>query len=153
VVGAGPAGLAAGAMLRRHGIDTLIIERTGAVGEGWRRHYDRLHLHTIRSLSNLPGLGIPWSEGRWVSRDGVARYLGRYARHHWLEILSGTEVRRIERSDGRWTVHTSSPTLEAEHVVVATGFNRTPRLPDWPGRDSFAGELIQRVQEPRAVPR
>jgi putative flavoprotein involved in K+ transport len=142
VVGAGPAGLAAGALVRRHGVRPLLIERTAAVGDGWRRHYDRLHLHTIRSLSNLPGLGIPWSEGRWVSRDGVARYLERYARHHRLEILSGTEVRRIERSDGRWILRTSSPTLEARRVVVATGFNRTPRLPDWPGRESFAGDLI-----------
>jgi len=32
VVGAGPAGLAAGAMLRRQGIDTLLLEAAGDVG-------------------------------------------------------------------------------------------------------------------------
>jgi putative flavoprotein involved in K+ transport len=142
VIGAGPAGLAAGAMLRRHGVKPLLIDRTASVGDVWRRHYDRLHLHTIRSLSNLPGLAIPWSEGRWVSRDGVARYLEAYARHHRLEILHDTEARQIERSNGRWAVQTSGPTLHAEVVVVATGFNRTPRIPQWPGRDSFEGELI-----------
>jgi putative flavoprotein involved in K+ transport len=142
VIGAGPAGLAAGAMLRRHGVDPLLLERTASVGDLWRGHYDRLHLHTIRSLSNLPGLPIPWSDGRWVSRDGVARYLDAYARHHRLEILHDTEARRVERSNGHWAVHTFGPTLHTEHLVVATGFNRTPRMPQWPGRDSFEGELI-----------
>ena len=27
-------------------------------------------------------------------------------------------------------------------MVVATGFDRLPKLPDWPGRDEFRGELI-----------
>jgi putative flavoprotein involved in K+ transport len=70
VVGAGPAGLAAGAMLRQHGIEPLLVDRSGNVGDSWRQHYDRLHLHTVRWLSNLPRLPIPRSEGKWVSRDG-----------------------------------------------------------------------------------
>jgi putative flavoprotein involved in K+ transport len=68
IVGAGPAGLAAAATLRSHGIDATIIER-GRVGEPWRKRYDRLHLHTIRSLSHLPGYRIPRDFGRWVARD------------------------------------------------------------------------------------
>ena len=27
-------------------------------------------------------------------------------------------------------------------MVVATGYNHTPVLPDWPGRDGFAGQLV-----------
>ena len=65
IVGAGPAGLAAAATLRARGIDTTIIER-GRVGEPWRSRYDRLHLHTIRSLSHLPGYRFPASSaGGW----------------------------------------------------------------------------------------
>ncbi len=143
VVGAGPAGLAAGAMLKRRGVDTLLVDRTSRVGEGWRGHYDRLHLHTVRWLSNLPGLPIPRSEGRWVSKDGVARYLEAYASHHRLRILHDTEVRRINRAeDGGWLLRTDGPELRAEHVVMASGYNRTPWLPRWPGTDSFTGDLI-----------
>src|SRR5688572_33428836 len=58
IIGPGPAGLAAAATLRARGIDATIIER-GRVGEPWRARYDRLHLHTIRSLSHLPGYRIP----------------------------------------------------------------------------------------------
>jgi putative flavoprotein involved in K+ transport len=142
VVGAGPAGLAAGAMLRRRGVQTVLVDRSEAIGDSWRRHYDRLHLHTVRWLSDLPGLPIPRTEGKWVSRDGVARYLEAYARHHQLEVRLGTEARRIERTDGLWSVRTGDGDVLAEHVVVATGYNRLPWLPPWPGRDSFPGELI-----------
>jgi putative flavoprotein involved in K+ transport len=152
VVGAGPGGLAAGAMLRRRGVDALLLDRFPRVGDSWRRRYDRLHLHTIRSLSNLPGLAIPWSEGRWVSRDGVARYLEAYARHHGLEVLSGTEAVGIDRSDGTWGVRTTGPTLQARHVVVATGDDRTPYTPAWPGLEDFPGEILHSSSYRNAEP-
>src|SRR4051795_2713953 len=98
VIGAGPGGLATAAMLGRRGVDAVVLERSDAVGASWRRHYDRLHLHTARGLSALPGLRIPRRHGRWVSREGVIDYLERYARHHGLEIHFGAEVERLERT-------------------------------------------------------
>jgi putative flavoprotein involved in K+ transport len=142
VVGAGPAGLAAGAMLRQHGVEPLLVDRSGNVGDSWRQHYDRLHLHTVRWLSNLPRLPIPRSEGKWVSRDGVARYLEAYARHHRLNVVLGTEVARLDRDDGGWRASTTDEAIRADTVVIATGYNRFPFLPDWPGREGFTGELI-----------
>jgi cation diffusion facilitator CzcD-associated flavoprotein CzcO len=32
--------------------------------------------------------------------------------------------------------------LHARQVVLATGYNHTPWVPDWPGREGFTGELI-----------
>jgi cation diffusion facilitator CzcD-associated flavoprotein CzcO len=59
VIGAGPAGLATAAALRAWGLNATILEKSDAVGAVWRRHYDRLHLHTDRARSGLPGLPIP----------------------------------------------------------------------------------------------
>jgi putative flavoprotein involved in K+ transport len=145
VVGAGPAGLAAGAMLRRQGIEPLLVDRAEAIGDSWRQHYDRLHLHTVRWLSNLPALPIPRSEGKWVSRDGVARYLEAYARFHRLRVLLETEVTRIDRDGRAWVAATPTGPIRAGVVVVATGYNRVPFLPDWPGRDGFSGQLIHSI--------
>ena len=103
VIGAGPAGLAAAASLQREGIETVVLERA-SVGSSWRNHYDRLHLHTVRWLSGLPGLPIDRREGRWVSRDGVIRYLERYARHHRLDVRTGLAVDRLVQRDGSWGV-------------------------------------------------
>src|SRR3954451_22425251 len=122
VTGAGPAGLATAARLKKRGIDAVLLERDEAVASSWRKHYDRLHLHTVRWLSHLPGYRLSRRHGRWVHRDGVVRYLERYARHHALDVRLGLEVRRIDRAEGPgWRVDTSDGPLEAERVVVATG--------------------------------
>ena len=144
VIGAGPAGLATAAVLRGAGIPAIVLEKSDNVAASWRRHYDRLHLHTVRWLSNLPGYRFSRKHGRWVSRDGVIRYLEGYVRHHGLDVRTGVEVRGLVRDDAadEWVLDTPGGELRARYVVVATGYNHTPVLPDWPGRDGFAGELI-----------
>ncbi|MBT2469641.1 NAD(P)/FAD-dependent oxidoreductase [Streptomyces sp. ISL-66] len=155
VIGAGPGGLAVAAALRARGVRAVVVEKSESVGASWRRHYDRLHLHTTRRLSALPGLGIPRRFGRWVARDDVVRYLEKYAEFHELELVTGVEVTRIEHvparadaSDGStadgpgWNLHaTGGRVMAAGAVVVATGFNHTPVVPDWPGREEYEGEL------------
>ncbi len=144
VIGAGPGGLAVAHALRARGLRAVVLERADHVGSSWRRHYDRLRLHTTRRLSALPGLPMPRRFGRWVARDDVVRYLEKYAEHHQLEIVTGVEVFRVERArdgDG-WLLHASGGReLTGAAGVVATGHNHTPRLPDWPGRDTYTGEL------------
>lgn len=107
----------------------MVVEKSDAVGSSWRRHYDRLRLHTTRRLSALPGLAVPRRFGRWVARDNVVRYLEKYAEFHELELVTGVEVTRIERAadDSGWTLHASGGReLAAGAVIVATGFNHTP---------------------------
>jgi putative flavoprotein involved in K+ transport len=147
VIGGGPAGLAAAAELRRRGLRPVILERGDQVGSSWRAGYDRLHLHTVRGLSGLPGFAIPRAAGRWASRDAVIDYLERYRARHELEVRAGTEVERIaaaQDGDGaRWVIHTTAgERLPARSVVVATGHAHTPYVPDWPGRQMYTGQLL-----------
>ncbi|MFF7968349.1 flavin-containing monooxygenase [Streptomyces sp. NPDC007903] len=145
VIGAGPGGLAVAYALRARGVRAVVLEKSDRVGASWRRHYDRLRLHTTRRLSALPGLAIPRRFGRWVARDDVVRYLEKYAEHHELEIVTGVEVFRVEKTgDGAgWLLHASGGReLTGAAVVVATGHNHTPRLPEWPGADGYEGELL-----------
>ncbi|HEX6348439.1 MAG TPA: NAD(P)-binding domain-containing protein, partial [Candidatus Dormibacteraeota bacterium] len=86
VVGAGPAGLAAAGAARQRGREVQVLEASGAVGATWRQHYDRLHLHTTRRLSALPGQEIPAAAGTWVSRDDFIAYLEDYARRQDIPI-------------------------------------------------------------------
>jgi putative flavoprotein involved in K+ transport len=153
VIGAGPAGLATAATLRERGVDVVVIDRADSVGASWRSHYDRLHLHTVRWLSHLPGLRIPREKGRWVHRDDVIAYLERYAAHHELDLMLGTEVRGLARApNGGWSLETSNGDVEAGAVVVATGYNHTPYMPEYPGRDGFEGELLHASQYRNAEP-
>ena len=147
VIGAGPAGLAAAAELGRRGLRSVVIDSAGRVGASWARHYDRLHLHTSRGLSALPGLRIPRRFGRWVARDDLLDYFAGYAAHHRLDVRLGVTATALEpRSDGSWAVGIRSPdgtgTLTAPRVVVATGYNRVPHVPDWEGTERFRGVLL-----------
>lgn len=146
VVGAGPAGLAVAATVRRRGLHAVVLDRAPNLASSWRRQYDRLHLHTPRELSGLPGLPIPTTMGRWVSRDDVVRYLELYAAHHRLDVRLNTGVDRVDRSDdGRgWSLRRSDGSvLTAPYIVIATGFNHTPREAGVPGINDFSGEVVR----------
>ena len=159
VIGGGPAGLAAAAELGRQGMQPVVLERGEQVGSSWRAGYDRLHLHTVRGLSGLPGLAIPRAAGRWPSRDAVVDYLERYRDAHQLEVRGGAEVERItaaEAGDGdgrRWVLHTTAgERLPARSVVVATGHAHTPYVPEWPGREEYSGPLLHARQYRNPAP-
>src|SRR5690242_2621633 len=103
VIVAGPAGLATAGALRHHGIGATVLERD-AIGASWRRHYDRLHLHTVRWLSHLPGYKLPRRYGNWVSRDDVVEYLEKYVEVHNIDVRTGVEVDGLERTGDGWRV-------------------------------------------------
>jgi cation diffusion facilitator CzcD-associated flavoprotein CzcO len=68
IVGAGPARLTCAMTMRAAGLDAIVLEKAGNVGAVWRRHYDRLHLHTDRRHSGLPGMAMPPDYPAYPSR-------------------------------------------------------------------------------------
>jgi len=141
VVGAGPAGLAAAAMLRRAGTEPIVLERD-RIGASWRRGYRSLHLHTVRSLSSLPGADIPRSCGRWVAGADFLAYLERYAERERLDIRPGTEARRVDADDSGFVITTAGAPIQAASVVIATGYNDEPILPGWTQADGTALPVV-----------
>jgi cation diffusion facilitator CzcD-associated flavoprotein CzcO len=142
VIGAGPAGLATAASLLEHGIRPELLERGTAVGESWRGHYQRLHLHTVREHSGLPRRPFPAHYPRYVARSQVVDYLADYAAHFGIEPRFGEEVRAIERQDGRWRTQCASGLqVVSEAVVLATGANNRPHEPAHPGQAAYHGTL------------
>jgi indole-3-pyruvate monooxygenase len=142
IVGAGPAGLAVAACLRMARRSFTVIEQAPHVGAAWRRHYDRLHLHTHRIFSALPGLPWPRSASAYPSREEVVAYLEAYANRFQIEPRLGEQVLRVRREGDRWRTETSAGVYESKHVVIATGYTRKPHLPSWPGMETFQGEIM-----------
>jgi putative flavoprotein involved in K+ transport len=152
IVGGGSAGLATASLLRRSGFDPLVLEAGPEAGAAWRNRYDRLRLHTPRLLSGLPGRRIPRRYGRWVRRDDLLEYLRDYAELERLELRTGVRVERLEPEGDGWRLETSDGPLLARAAVVATGYNGAPWLPEWPGRDAFAGRLLHSSEYRRPDP-
>ena len=152
IVGAGSAGLATAALLRNDGIESVRLEAGSEPGAAWRSRYDRLRLHTPRLLSGLPGLRIPRKYGRWITRDSLLEYFHAYVDAHRLDVRTNARVDRIEPDDDGWRLVTANGDIHAKTVIVATGYNGRPFIPDWPGRDGFTGELIHSSQYANPTP-
>jgi len=142
VIGASAAGLATSAELLRRARQFEIVEAEDVVAASWRRHYDRLHLHTPKAFSALPGLPMPKRWPRYPARDQVVEYLELYQEHFALRPHFGEEVHRVERVDGTWETTTSKGTWQSANVVIATGRARVPVRPAWPGMDQYRGDVV-----------
>lgn len=142
VIGAGPAGLAVAVCLKMRGIPFVILERGTEIAASWRRHYDRLHLHTAARHSFLPGLKFPAGTPRYPSRDQMIGYLEGYARRFGITPRLGAEAVSVRPSDGDWLTETANGGYRSRQVVVATGLNAVPWTPAWPGQERFRGPIL-----------
>ena len=143
IVGAGPAGLAVGAALRRAGASFVMLERGARVGESWRAHYERLHLHTPKRHSALPYRAFPAHYPTYPSRMQVVDYLNDYARAFELQPEFGRDVQRCTRTaDGHWLVSAGDAEYRARNVVMASGLFQIPNRPHWPGEETFPGPVV-----------
>src|SRR5512140_1303837 len=146
IIGAGAAGLAVGACLKRAGIPFTILEQSDRVGSAWHRHYDRLHLHTAKAFSALPFVPFPKGTPRYPSRLQVIDYLDAYARQFELTPRFNQRVLSARFVNDRWEVQTQDHSYEAANLVVACGRNHDPYCPNWPGQESFAGTMLHSSQ-------
>jgi len=142
IVGAGPAGLATAACLKRHGVDALVLEAGASLANSWRHHYDRLHLHTVKQQSHLPGLPFAKKMPRYPSRADVVSYLEAYAARFAIEPRTGEAVGRVRAAGDGFAVETARAIYYARAVVMATGLNRVSNPDRLPGQEGFRGALI-----------
>ena len=142
VIGAGASGLAVAHALHAAGIGVRVLEKMGRVAEPWRRRHPRLRLNTHRRLSGLPGMPMPKALGGFPTRDDMVGYLEDYAAATPAPIAFDVEVRKLDKTDGGWRIETPAETLDTAHVVIATGLDRVPHLPAWPGLAGFGGEIV-----------
>lgn len=145
-IGAGAAGLAAAVELGRRGVPTRVLERTEEIGSSWRGRYDGLCLNTVRWLSAPGHSRISRDAGRWPSREAFVEHLRSYAERALIAVDFQTEVQRIDRHERGYELQTSTGLRAARFVVIATGYDHTPSMPAWPGRERFQGRLIHAAE-------
>jgi thioredoxin reductase (NADPH) len=104
VIGAGPAGLAAGIQLQRYGMNPLVLER-GQIGG---------LLQNANLVENYPGFpgGIPGSE--------LVRLIQKQANLVGLQIQPA-DVRQLDYDGGRFLLDLGTSILTAETIVIASG--------------------------------
>jgi putative flavoprotein involved in K+ transport len=132
IVGAGQAGLAMSAHLKRAGIAHIVLERN-RIAEAWRTaRWDSLVANGPAWHDRFPDKEFDDTPGDgFASKDSCAQYFEEYARDQDLPIRTGIEVHRAAPLDpGRgYRVETSGGVIEAQNVVAATGPFQHPVLP------------------------
>ena len=153
ILGAGVAGLAAAKTLQQYGFDITVFEARGELGGVWANNYKSLRVLEPNCVYGLPDW--PWPEGTslFPSAAEVRAYLTGYASHFGIDnrIQFNTRVTRAAPThDGRWRVDCGSGSTSAsttfDYFVMSPGMFNLPRIPDWPGRDEFGGEIIHSSQ-------
>ena len=142
VIGASTAGLACAAHLKKAGIPFRLLEKHAVVGNAWRNHYDRLHLHTNKGNSTLPFVEYGRDIPKYPSKQQVIDYLENYVREMDLQPEFNTTVNRLSKEDEHWLIETNKGTIQSEHVIVCTGNTNKARRVNKPGLDSFPGKII-----------
>ncbi|WP_167480817.1 flavin-containing monooxygenase [Mesorhizobium waimense] len=142
VIGGGAAGLAAAHALIKAGLAVQVLECENRLAEPWHRRHENLHLNTHRDLSALPGVTYPTGTPGFPHRTAVIRHLNEFAETHRLPVTFGVGVDEIVSGGDHWIVRTSAGPRRARHVVVATGRDRQPFIPQWKGMTDFAGRII-----------
>lgn len=141
IIGAGPAGLALGYHLKHSGVPFVILDKE-APGATWRHHYDHLALHSLKALSQLPGLPMPEHYPDFPTGEQVHAYLAGYAAHFDLPVRSGTKVERVTRAGETWQLTTNQGILTTRVLVAATGIWNQPNMPAILGLEDFAGTVL-----------
>jgi cation diffusion facilitator CzcD-associated flavoprotein CzcO len=152
VIGAGPAGLAVAACLRKAGVDFVVLEKAEQVGASWRRHYRRLHLHTIKRFSSLPFRPFDGSYPRYIPRTEMVRYLESYAAQFDIKPRFGEAVRSVRRDANGWIIESASTSFHADSVVIASGMNADPVMADFSGRENFKGRVVHSAEYVDSAP-
>lgn len=160
IIGAGVSGLTAARLLMQQGVDCTVYERSQQVGGVWSNGYVNFGVQVPKDLYEFPDWPLPDETSDFTPGPAVRNYLERYADHFGLtpHIRLGTTVEAVERrKDDGWsiTLRRSDETIRAEFdmVVLAIGlFSNVPDIPDIPGREIFAGNVLHASEVKSDVP-
>ena len=148
VLGAGFAGLGAAIrMLRAGHHDLCVLERASEVGGTWRDNtYPGCRCDVQSNLYSFSFAPNPdWSD-TFPSQPELRTYLRGVAERHGVlpYVRFGCDVRAVhwDEAAARWRIETSRGELAARYVIAGVGSLIEPSLPDIPGIERFAGQVM-----------
>lgn len=160
VVGAGFSGLYQLYLLREQGFSVRVFEAGDGVGGTW--YWNRYPGARCDSPSHVYQYWFSkevlrewdWSE-RFPSQPEVLRYLNYVAEkfdlHRDIQFNTRVTSAVYDEAHCRWEIGTDDGrSFRARHVVFAVGGLSTPLLPDFAGRESFAGDAYHTAQWPHS---
>lgn len=139
VIGGGQAALATAYFLRRTSLSFLLLDEQPTPGGAWLHGWDSLRLFSPATWSSIPGWPMPPSESTYPTRAEVINYLAHYEQRYQFPVRRPVHVESVERDGDYLRVRAGEHSWRARAVVSASGTWSNPYIPDYPGREQFAG--------------
>ncbi len=144
VIGAGFAGIGAGARLLEAGKrDFVILERAGELGGTWRdNRYPGCRCDVPSNLYSYSFAPNARWQQTYAAREDIWDYIGSVADAFGVapHIRFGHDVVEARWDDaGHWRLTTSQGEYRCRFLIGATGSLAEPSMPSIPGADRFAG--------------
>ena len=139
VIGAGPAGLATAACLKREGLEAKIVDRNGIAGGAYQRIYDGITLASPTRYTGLPSVPIK-TQGEYVTVPEYRHYLELYAEKNKIKPEMAI-VKSVQIAQEGFAIEYEEPGEKESFnaLVVATGMYDFPVIPKIEGIEhSFA---------------
>jgi len=153
VVGGGHAGISAAVELKRIGLDALVIDKAGRVGDNWRLRYRGLKLHNKTPVNHLRYLPFPPTFPDYIPKDKIANWLESYVDIMEINFWTGTtfDDAKYDETEQRWTAHVrrtdgTTRALRPKHIVLATSVSGTPNIAKIETLENFAGKVLHSSQ-------
>ncbi len=143
IVGAGPAGIAAGLGAIAHKLKYVVVEQEDSLG-GTVYHYPRNKI-TMTAPVKLPVVGRV-RMGPEISKEALLGKFEDIARRAGLKIRFGEKMENIERDGDGFVVHTTRARYRAGAVLLAIGRRGTPRKLGVPGEE--LPKVVYRLIDP-----
>lgn len=143
IVGAGPAGLAAGLGAVAHKMKYVIVEQEQSLG-GTVYHYPRNKI-TMTAPVKLPIVGRV-KMGPEISKEALLAKFQDIARRAGLTFRFGEKMEAIERDGDVFVVRTTRASYRTGAVLLAIGRRGTPRKLGVPGEEQ--SKVVYRLIDP-----
>jgi thioredoxin reductase (NADPH) len=131
VVGAGPVGLACAIELKRAGVRAAVVDK-GALVNSLVGYPTNMEFFSTPDLLEIGGHPFP-TRGYKPLREEALDYYRRVAFAEALDLRLYTRVLGLEGEAGAFVVQTDRGPIQAQSVIVATGFFDVPNPLDVPG--------------------
>lgn len=99
-------------------------------------------MNTLRHYSGLPGKPLPSSFADFPTKAELISFLEKCADELVDAIRLGVKVNKLKSDGNKWLLETNAGEFDADHVVIATGTDKVPVIPTWPGIDDYTGEML-----------
>lgn len=157
IIGAGQSGMATSYWLQQAGHPHVVLERASTVAPVWTEgRWDSFNMVTPNWAFRMPGMPYDGDDpDGFISRVEVVTLFEDYAKRFHLPVRFNTTVLGVEPAgDHRFLVETTTGSIEARNVIVATGFFQNPKRPSF--ASALSPEIVQihtaTYRNPEALP-